>query len=41
LHLIEENHKVPKDKITLEFGEIIYSKQIVEDSLEEKLGAVR
>jgi len=26
LHQIEENHKVPKEKTTMGFGEIIYSK---------------
>jgi len=26
LHQIEENHKVPKDKTTMGFGETVYSK---------------
>jgi hypothetical protein len=26
MHHIEENHKVPKEKTTIGFGEIIYSK---------------
>ena len=41
LHQIEENHKVPKQKTTMGFGKIIYSKQRVQDTLEGKLGAIR
>jgi hypothetical protein len=28
LHQIEENYKVPKEKTTMGFGEIVYSKTI-------------
>jgi hypothetical protein len=39
LHQIEENLKVLKEKTTMGFGEILYSKQRVQDTLEGKLGA--
>jgi len=40
LHQIGENDKIRKEKTNLGFGEIIFQRQRVQDTLEEKLGAI-